>query len=83
MNNRLGTVVGNESTKDHIVIKNPEGHHFQISHTAHMVWNMLDGDTELDSIAQRIGAIAEIEPQKMRGLIDQIVEGLKEVDLVD
>lgn len=82
MINKLGTQVNDESSNEHIVLKNSDGHRFQVSHTAHMVWTMLDGDTELDSIATRIGAIAEIEPKRMRGLVDEIVKGLKEVDLV-
>lgn len=82
MLNKHGSQVKDQNIKDHIVLINPQGHQFQISHTAHMVWNMLDGDTELKLIAQKIGAIAEIEETKMENLVEEIVVGLKEVDLV-
>lgn len=67
---------------ENIILINPEGHQFQISHTAHMVWNMLDGRTEVKTIANKIGTIAEIEAPKMEGLVLEIISGLKEVDLV-
>ncbi|MBH47211.1 MAG: hypothetical protein CME71_03470 [Halobacteriovorax sp.] len=80
MLNRHGNRVNNKD--DQIVLVNPEGQQFQISHTAHMVWNMLDGQTEIKSIAQKIGTIAEVEETKMEGLVQDIVTGLKDVDLV-
>lgn len=70
------------NTNENIILINPEGHQFQISHTAHMVWNMLDGQTEVKTIANKIGTIAEIEAPKMEGLVLEIISGLKEVDLV-
>tara|TARA_R110000868_G_scaffold117600_15_gene312566 strand:- start:68654 stop:68899 length:246 start_codon:yes stop_codon:yes gene_type:complete len=80
MLNRHGNRVNNKD--DQIILVNPEGQQFQISHTAHMVWNMLDGQTEIKSIAQKIGTIAEVEETKMEGLVQDIVTGLKDVDLV-
>ena len=77
-----GSQLNSQGQKDQIILINPEGHQFQISHTAHMVWNMLDGETEINTIAKKIGSIAEIETPKMEGLVEEIVTGLKEVDLV-
>ena len=77
-----GSQLKSNSKGDNIILINPEGHQFQISHTAHMVWNMLDGQTEVKAIANRIGTIAEIETPKMEGLVLEIISGLKEVDLV-
>ncbi len=77
-----GSQLKSQDLKDQIILINPEGHQFQISHTAHMVWNMLDGQTELKVIAKKIGGIAEIETPKMEGLVREIITGLQEVDLV-
>lgn len=82
MLNRYGRLDQQQSSNDTIVLINPEGQHFQISHTAHMVWNMLDGETELDVIAKKIASIAEIEQPRMKTVIEEIVRGLKDVDLV-
>lgn len=80
MLNKHGSKVNGKD--DQIILVNPEGHQFQISHTAHMVWDMLDGKTEIKSIAKKIGTIAEIEETRMEGLVQDIVTGLQDVDLV-
>lgn len=77
-----GSLLKSKAQSDNIILINPEGHQFQISHTAHMVWKMLDGNTEVKTIANKIGTIAEIDPPKMEGLVLEIISGLKEVDLV-
>jgi len=77
-----GSQLKSNAQNENIILINPEGHQFQISHTAHMVWNMLDGQTEVKTIANKIGTIAEIEAPKMEGLVLEIISGLKEVDLV-
>ncbi len=77
-----GSMSRTKENNETVVLINPEGQHFKISYTAHMVWSMLDGATELDDIAQKIGAIAEIETPRMKTLVEEIVRGLKQVDLV-
>ncbi|PIP88636.1 MAG: hypothetical protein COW01_13945 [Bdellovibrionales bacterium CG12_big_fil_rev_8_21_14_0_65_38_15] len=77
-----GSQLKSNTQNENIILINPEGHQFQISHTAHMVWNMLDGQTEVKTIANKIGTIAEIDAPKMEGLVLEIISGLKEVDLV-
>jgi hypothetical protein len=77
-----GKSLKSQENSDAILVMNPKGDRFQISYTAHMVWNMLDGDTELETIAQKIASMADVETNKMQSVVEEIVQGLKSVDLV-
>lgn len=83
MINRLGHVSNEQNDPEHIVLKNAQGENFQVNHTTHMVWQMLDGQTELETIVQKIGDMAQVEPERLRPVISDIVNGLENVQLAE
>ena len=77
---KQGTKINDQ--QESIILKNPNGEHFQVSYTTHMVWQMLDGETELETIATKMSTIADVKQDQMQELVEEIVVGLKNVDLI-